>query len=530
MAARTYTLSGFLQQAAERFPDQPAILFGERRITYAELDELANRFGAGLLRLGIRKGDRVGLYMTNHPEWVITFFGIARMGGVIVPMNTRYRSQEVAYILNNCGAAGLIMGSRFAKSDYVEIVESVWDSIPTLANVIVHGETKSERMLFFDDALRLGADYGSDPEVLAAMRSQRPEDVVFILYTSGTTGSPKGAMLTNLNIAKNGEQIAQVMQQSERDATLIVVPFFHCFGCVIGLTASVSAASAILPQPVFEVQAALRAIEQHRATVVHGVPTMFIEYLEEMKRRHYDVQSVRTGVMAGAPCPVEVMKGTYDILGANIVIAYGLTEASPVITMTHLDDRLEDRVETVGRALPEQEVRVVDDARQSLPANATGELAVRGYNVMQGYYDSPAATAETIDRDGWLYSGDLATMDERGYVRIVGRKKEMYITGGFNVYPREIEEFLFSHPRIENVAVVGIPDPKFGEIGLAVVKLAAGTQATEEEILAFCRSRIANFKVPKRVVFVDQFPMTQSGKIQKFRLREMAENGSLARS
>jgi fatty-acyl-CoA synthase len=249
-----------------------------------------------------------------------------------------------------------------------------------------------------------------------------------------------------------------------------------------------------------------------------------------MKRHAYDVQSVRTGVMAGAPCPVEVMRGTYDILGANIVIAYGLTEASPVITMTHLDDRIEDRVATVGRALPEQEVRIVDDAHQPLPANTTGELAVRGYNVMLGYYGSPEATAETIDRDGWLYSGDLATLDERGYVRIVGRKKEMYITGGFNVYPREIEEFLFSHPQIENVAVVGIPDPKFGEIGLAVVKLAAGAHATEEEILAFCRSRIANFKVPKRVVFVDQFPMTQSGKIQKFRLREMAEDGSLARS
>jgi fatty-acyl-CoA synthase len=530
MAPRTYTLSGLLQQAAERFPDQPAVLFGERRISYAELDDLASRFGAGLLRLGIRRGDRVGLYMTNHPEWVIAFFGIARMGGVIVPMNTRYRSQEVAYILNNCGATGLVMGSRYAKSDYVEIVESVWDEIPTLQQVIVHGEGKGDRMLFFQDALRAGADYAGDPEVVAACRSQQPEDVVFILYTSGTTGSPKGAMLTNLNIAKNGEQIAQVMRQDEHDVTLIVVPFFHCFGCVIGVTASVSAASALLPLPVFEAAEALRAIEQHGATVVHGVPTMFIEYLEEMKRHAYDLKSVRTGVMAGAPCPVEVMRGTHDLMGANIVIAYGLTEASPVITMTHLDDRIEDRVETVGRALPEQEVRIVDDAHAPLPAGTTGELAVRGYNVMQGYYGSPAATAETVDADGWLYSGDLATMDERGYVRIVGRKKEMYITGGFNVYPREIEEFLFTHPQIENVAVVGVPDAKFGEIGLAVVKLAAGARATEEEILAFCRGRIANFKVPKRVVFVEQFPMTQSGKIQKFRLREMAENGSFAHS
>lgn len=529
MAERTYTLSALLQQAAERFPHRPAILFSERRIDYTQLDELASRFAAGLLRLGVRPGDRVGLYMTNYPEWVVAFFGIARMGGVVVPMNTRYRSQEVAYILNHCGATALVMGDSFAKNDYIEIVESVWDEIPALQQVIVHGERKSERMIHFADALRIGADPEGEAEVRLVRDRQRPEDTVFILYTSGTTGSPKGAMLSNLNIARNGEQIAEVMRQNERDVTLIAVPFFHCFGCVIGITASVSAASAIVPLPAFEAAEALRAIGRHGATVVHGVPTMFIEYLEELKRRPYDVGSVRTGVMAGAPCPVEVMRGAHEKMGANIVIAYGLTEASPVITMTQLDDRIEDRVETVGRALPGQEVRIVDDERRPLADGATGELAVRGYNVMRGYFGDPAATAEAIDAEGWLYSGDLATMDERGYVRIVGRKKEMFITGGFNVYPREIEEFLFTHPKVENVAVVGIPDAKFGEIGLAVVKLAAGQQASEQEIIDFCRGRIANFKVPKRVVFVDRYPMTQSGKIQKFRLREMAENGLLAR-
>ncbi|MFH1142913.1 MAG: AMP-binding protein [Candidatus Eisenbacteria bacterium] len=526
--SRNYTLSAFLEQAALRFPDRPSIVFEDRRISYAELDELASRFASGLLAHGLAPGDRVGLYMTNYPEWVIAFFGIARMGGVIVPMNSRYRSQEVAYILNNCEAAGLVIASAFLKSDYVAIVDAVWNEIPSLRQVIVRGDRKTPRMSFLADILKAGEGHARDERLSTVRRAIEPDDVVFILYTSGTTGEPKGAMLTNLNIARNGEQIAQVMRQDENDLTLIAVPFFHCFGCVIGITASVSAASGILPLPSFERHEALRAIERHRATVVHGVPTMFIEYLEGLKEKSYDVRSVRTGVMAGAPCPIEVMRAAYDRMGANIVIAYGLTEASPVITMTQLDDSFEDRVATVGRALPEQEVRIVDDHRRPLPGNSTGELAVRGYNVMKGYYGNGAATAETIDAAGWLYSGDLATMDERGYIRIVGRKKEMYITGGFNVYPREIEEYLFTHPEVANVAVIGVPDPRFGEVGWAIVKLAQGGQATEEELIAFCRDKIANFKVPKRVVFVDSFPMTQSGKIQKFRLREMAGNGELA--
>jgi len=528
MERRIYTLSGILEEAAAHFPSHPAIVFEDQRIDYGLLDELASRFAAGLLAKGLAPGDRVGLYMTNYPEWIIAFFGIARMGGVVVPMNSRYRSQEVAYILNNCEAAGLVIGSQFLKNDYVAIVESVWNDIPSLREVIVRGENKSPRMTFFQEILEAGAKHAGDMRLAGIRARIEPEDVVFILYTSGTTGEPKGAMLTNLNIAKNGEQIAQVMRQDENDLTLIAVPFFHCFGCVIGITASVSAASGILPLPAFERHEALRAIERHRATVVHGVPTMFIEYLEGLKEKQYDVSSIRTGVMAGAPCPIEIMKAAHDRMGANIVIAYGLTEASPVITMTQLDDSLEDRVATVGRPLPEQEVRIVDDNRHPLPAGRTGELVVRGYNVMKGYYGMGEATAETIDSHGWLYSGDLAVADERGYIRIVGRKKEMYITGGFNVYPREIEEYLFTHPKVENVAVIGVPDPKFGEVGWAIVKLAAGAEATEEEMVAYCKDKIANFKVPKHIVFVNSFPMTQSGKIQKFRLREMASNGELA--
>ena len=526
--SRIYTLNAFLEDAATRFPDRPAIVFEDQRISFAQLDELASRFAAGLLAQGIAPGDRVGLYMTNYPEWVIAFFGIARMGGVIVPMNSRYRGHEVSYILNNCEATGLVISSTFLKSNYVEIVESVWNEIPSLKRVIVRGEDKSLRMNFFQEILDAGRGYETDAHSSSVRRRIEPEDVVFILYTSGTTGEPKGAMLTNLNIARNGEQIAQVMRQTEMDLTLIAVPFFHCFGCVIGLTASVSAASGVLPLPAFDRHEALRAIERHRATIVHGVPTMFIECLEGLKEKSYDVSSIRTGVMAGAPCPVEIMKATNERMGANIVIAYGLTETSPVVTMTQLDDSLEDRVATVGRPLPEQEVRIVDDHHRPLPPGKTGEVAVRGYNVMKGYYGNGQATAETIDSEGWLYSGDLGVADERGYIRIVGRKKEMYITGGFNVYPREIEEYLFTHPKVENVAVIGIPDPKFGEVGWAIVKLAAGAEATEEEMIAFCKDKIANFKVPKHVVFVSTFPMTQSGKIQKFRLRQMASSGELA--
>jgi len=445
------------------------------------------------------------------------------MGGVVVPMNTRYKGKEVDYILNNSEATGLIMTSDFLNIDYVDILDSLRGKIPKLREVIVLGEKRSEGMTAFQEVLDLGADHESDGELKRIDAEREEDDVVFILYTSGTTGEPKGAMLTNLNIAKNAEQIAEVMKQGQEDVCLIVVPFFHCFGCVIGISACVSASSGMVPMPSFDAKQALTYMDMFDISIVHGVPTMFISYLEEMKKGDYKLESVRTGVMAGAPCPVEIMKGASEKMGANIVIAYGLTEASPVITMTSLDDELRDRVETVGRALPEQEVKIVDENNREVPRGTTGELVVRGYNVMKGYFKKPEATREAIDEEGFLHSGDLAVMDERGYVRIVGRKKEMYICGGFNVYPREIEEFLFKISAVENVAVLGVPDPKFGEVGLAVIKLAEGEHTTEEEIINYCKVNLANFKVPRYVWFVDEYPMTQSGKIQKFRLREMAE-------
>jgi len=522
MESRKYTLDDFLRYAAESNPDRAAIMFEDRVMTYRELDDLASRFAFGLIRKGLRKGDRVGIYMPNYPEWVVAFFGIARMGGVVVPMNTRYRAKEVDYIMNNSEAKALVMTSGFLKMDYVEILESLRGRIPELEHLIVLGGKIADGMTPYGEIIEGGDGYNDSEEFKERVEGLDEEDVVFILYTSGTTGEPKGAMLTNLNIAKNGEQIAHVLKQNQNDVTLIVVPFFHCFGCVIAVTASVSAVSGMVPMPSYDAREALTLMDMYNISVVHGVPTMFIGYLEAMKTGSWELKNVRTGVMAGAPCPIEVMKGASNKMGANIVIAYGLTEASPVITMTQLDDSLEDRVETVGRALPDQEVRIVDDDNREVPRGTTGELVVRGYNVMKGYFKKEKETRESIDEEGFLHSGDLATMDERGYVRIVGRKKEMYICGGFNVYPREIEEFLFTLTPIENVAVLGVPDPRFGEVGLAVVKLVEGKTATEEDIINICKANLANFKVPRYVWFVDEYPMTQSGKIQKFKLREMA--------
>ncbi len=522
MKNRKYTLSDLLRYAAENDPNRIAIFYEDCTLTYKELDKLASAFASGLLKMGIEKGDRVGLYMPNYPKWIVAYFGIARMGGVIVPMNTRYKVKEVDFIMNNSEATALVMTSEFLNINYVETLDKLRGKIPKLRKIIVLGDGLSDGMYTFQSVLDLGADFVNDDKLKDIVSAIEEEDTVFILYTSGTTGEPKGAMLTNLNISRNGQQVAEVMRQDIKDVALIVVPFFHCFGCVIGITACVSASSGMVPMPSYDAEQALRHMDTYNISIVHGVPTMFIGYLEALKKKHFELNNVRTGVMAGAPCPVEVMKGASNKMGANIVIAYGLTEASPVITMTDLNDRIEDRVETVGRALPEQEVKILDDDGKEVPAGETGELMARGYNIMKGYFKKDEATAEAIDEEGWLHSGDLAVRDDRGYIKIVGRKKDMYICGGFNVYPREIEEFLFKLHAVENVSVLGVPDPRFGEVGLAVIKVTEGMNPTVDNIINHCKVNLANFKVPKYVWFVDEYPMTQSGKIRKFKLLEMA--------
>jgi len=522
------TLSAVLRDTAQRHPERLAIDDPSGvRLIYRELDEQVDGLARGLIALGVSKDDKVGLWMPNRPEWVAAYFATARIGAVVVPMNTRYKPHEVRYILENSEATTLIAVASFAGIDYLAMIRAFRERLPRLKHVIIVG-TPGEGMHSYSAIADRGAHLLGDDVLAERERTCQATDNAFILYTSGTTGNPKGAMLSHHNIAKNAEQVTAVLHTSDQDVFLLAVPFFHCFGCVMGITGAITWGASIVPMPVFKPAEALELVEKHHISVLYGVPTMFVLELEEFRKgkpdaSRYDVSSLRTGIMAGAPCPIEVMRGTMNELGCNVSIAYGLTEASPVITMTRFDDSIERRVETVGRALPEIEVKICDDERRPLPPGRTGELACRGYNVMMGYYKMPEVTAETVDREGWLYSGDLATIDESGYVRIVGRKKDMLITGGFNVYPAEIEEYLFTHPKVQNVSVIGVPDAVMGEVAAAYIVPRDGATLEPQEIVDFCAGEIANFKVPRYIVLLDALPMTQSGKVQKFRLREIAQ-------
>ncbi len=527
------TLSKVLSGTATVFPDRDAIITQDHRFTYRDLNQQVDRLARGLMVLGVEKGEKVGLWMPNIAEWVIAYFAISRIGGVVVPMNTRYKSHEVQYILANSEATTLFMADSFVGIDYLSMMDHIRQDLPNLRHNIVVGKTGAD-MHRFEEIVALGETRRDDEGLAQREAVCTPQECALILYTSGTTGSPKGAMLSHHNMVENAKQVTEVLHTTQEDVFLLAVPFFHCFGCVMGILGSITWGASMVPMPVFQARQALKLVEKKRVTVLYGVPTMFVLELEEYRKGKddgspYDVSCLRTGIMAGAPCPVEVMRGTMDELGCNVSIAYGLTEASPVITMTRFADSLERRVETVGRTLPGIEVKIASDAHQPLPQGQTGELACRGYNVMLGYYGLPEMTAEVIDNDGWLYSGDLATMDEEGYVRIVGRKKDMLITGGFNVYPAEIEEYLFTHPKVQNVTVVGIPDDVMGEVAIAYVIPCDGVTIDPAEIVDYCVGRIANFKVPRYVEIVDQFPMTQSGKVQKFRLRQAAQEALQAR-
>ncbi len=520
------TLGGILSQTAHAFPNSEAIVLADQRITYRQLDKMVDYFARGLIALGVAKGDKVGLWMPNYPEWVIGYFAIARVGAVVVPLNTRYKTHEVQYILEDSEATTLLMIDSFAGIDYHAMIKEIRPNLPLLRHVIVVGEA-GEKMNQFAEILALGEQYSVDSKLADRQAMLSPEENILILYTSGTTGHPKGAMLSHRNMAENARQVTTVLETSEKDLFLIAVPFFHCFGCVMGILGAITWGAGIVPMPIFKPREALELIEQTGITILYGVPTMFVLELEEHRNgqeegKEYDLSSLRTGIMAGAPCPAEIMKAVIEELGCNVCICYGLTEASPVITMTRFTDSVKSRVETVGQILPGVEVKIVDDARNELPVSVAGELACRGYNVMLGYYKMPEKTAEVIDANGWLYSGDLATIDEDGYVRIVGRKKDMIITGGFNVYPAEIEEYLFTHPKVQNVSVIGVPDDVMGEVVMAFIIPKERTVLTEEEIIDFCSGAIANFKAPRYIQITAEFPMTQSGKVQKYKLRESA--------
>jgi fatty-acyl-CoA synthase len=492
-----------------------------RRWSYADLDRDTDALAIGLLAAGIGSGDRVGIWAPNCPEWVLLQYATAKIGAILVNINPAYRARELAYALRQSGVRLLVSAQAFRTSDYRAMIASVRGELPALQEVIFLG-TREWDALMADGATALSDGTGQNR--LAERESALSfDDPINIQYTSGTTGFPKGATLSHHNVLNNAFFIGEGCRYTQADRVCIPVPFYHCFGMVLGnLAATTHGACIVIPAPGFDPAATLLAVQQERCTSLYGVPTMFIAELALPDFPSYDLSTLRTGIMAGSPCPVEVMKRVVtEMHMTEVTICYGMTETSPVSTQTGADDDTERRVSTVGRVHPHVEVKIIDpDTGLARPRGEPGELCTRGYCVMLGYWDEPEKTAEVIDSARWMHTGDLAVMDEEGYLNIVGRIKDMVIRGGENVYPREVEEFLYSHPAIEDVQVIGVPDEKYGEELCAWVKLREGAQLTQEQVRDYCRSRIAHYKVPRYVRFTAEFPMTVTGKVQKFRMRE----------
>ncbi len=513
MTLETRTTHQVLAETAARFGDRDALIVSQQKIrrTWNELSAEVDKTARGLIALGLAPGDRVGVWATNCAEWIYLQLGCARAGLVQVNVNPAYRAHELAYVLKKSEMKALVLRAEDSRSNYRSILETAAQTEGlALRHVIYLNDASWESMI----ANGTNANIGDGPT--------NCHDVVNIQYTSGTTGSPKGVLLTHSNLLNNGKVIAHGMRFSEIDRICVPVPMYHCFGCVGGTMAAITTGAAVvLPAPTFDPLATMQAIQDERATAIYGVPTMFIAQLQHAEFSRFDFSSLRTGVMAGAPCPIEVMKRVVgDMHCPQMTIMYGQTESSPVITMANVDDSLELRVATVGCACGSTEVKIAGPGGETVAQGEQGELCTRGYLVMKGYDKEPEATARAIDKEGWLHTGDLATMRADGYFRITGRLKDMIIRGGENVYPREVEEFLYTHPKISYVQVVGLPDEKLGESVAAWIRLKTGESATEDEIREFCRGKIAHFKIPQYIRFVDSFPMTVTGKIQKFLIRQ----------
>lgn len=515
------TIGTSLTRSVALFGDREALVDvqGGRRWTYAEFGRAVEEVALGLLAKGVAQGDRVGIWAVNCPEWMIVQYATARIGAIMVNINPAYRVHELSYVLRQSGVSVLVSATAYKTSDYRRMVEQVRGDCPALRDVV-----------YLDDStwtglVRLGA--GTPRERLAEREAAlSPEDPVNIQYTSGTTGFAKGATLSHRNILNNGYFVGETLGYTEEDRIALPVPFYHCFGMVMGnLAATTHGACVVIPAPVFDPTATLHAVERERCTSLYGVPTMFIAELDLPDFATYDLSSLRTGIMAGSPCPAEVMKRVVaEMHMEEVTICYGMTETSPVSTQTRREDDLDRRTGTVGRVLPHIEVKIVDpETGATVPRGEHGELCTRGYSVMLGYWNEPERTAEAIDADRWMHTGDLAVMDEEGYVRIVGRSKDMIIRGGENVYPREIEEFLHTHPKIADVQVIGVPDDRMGEEIMACVILhddAGGL--SRDELARYCRGRLAHYKVPRYLRVMESFPMTVSGKVRKVELREEA--------
>ena len=514
------TIGAKLAETVGRFGGNEALIVRHQGIrwTYQELWDRVDEVVRALLARGFVKGDRIGMWAPNCAEWVLIQYATARIGVILVNINPAYRTHEVQYALEQSGCRALVSATEFKTSDYVTMVKEVRDDLPNLEQVIFVGTEDWDRLLA--DAQTVSSETVAEIE-----RSLAPSDPINIQYTSGTTGYPKGATLSHVNILNNGYFVGAACGYTSADRVCVPVPFYHCFGMVMGtLGCMTHGACEVVPNDGFDPAATLRAVAEEGCTSLYGVPTMFIAQLAEPTFSTFDLGSLRTGIMAGASCPIEVMKQCVDHMHMHeVTIAYGMTETSPVSTQTATDDPLDKRVSTVGRVQPHVEVKIVDpETGEVVPRGATGEFCTRGYSVMIGYWNDPARTAEAIDADGWMHTGDLATMDDEGYMNIVGRIKDMIIRGGENVYPREVEEFLYSHPRIRDVQVIGVPDRRYGEEVMAWIQTEDGEDLTLEEVREFCAGKIAHYKVPRYVRVTDEFPMTVTGKVQKFKLRDDA--------
>lgn len=530
------TIGACLDRIAATYPQQPALVVRHQDIrwTFAEYKERIDALATGLLSIGIEPGDRVGIWAPNRVEWCLTQFATAKIGAIMVCINPAYRLYELEYALNKVECKAVIAAESFKTSHYLEMLQTLAPElnhcvpgalkaakVPHLQSVIRMGAEQTPGMFNFDDVCSKG-DSQAIRRMAEIADTLQPDDAINIQFTSGTTGNPKGATLSHFNILNNGLQVGAGMRFSSADRLCIPVPLYHCFGMVMGNLACLThGACAVFPDEGFDPATVLQTVEEERCTALHGVPTMFVAETDLPNVADFDLSSLRTGVMAGAPCPLELMHQVIDKLNmSEITIMYGQTETSPVNHMTDIDAPAEKRCGTVGRVGPYQEIKIIDEAGRVLPLGATGELCCRGYSVMHGYWNDQERTAETIDTAGWLHSGDLAVMDEEGYVQIVGRIKDMIIRGGENVYPREIEEFLYTHPDIQEVQVFGIPDEKYGEVVCAWVQTKADKTLSEADVKAFCADQITHFKVPSLIRFVDEFPMTVTGKIQKYKMRE----------
>ena len=532
------TIGQVIQEAALHYPENPALIQPEFKLrqNYRDFYASCRETAKGLMAMGVKRGDKISVWTTNIPQWVYLQFSLGMIGGILVTVNTNYQSHELEYILKQSDSTTLFLMDSYRDTSFYNTVRNIIPEVdgckpghlvcaklPLMKNIVYIGEKENTPGMFkFKDMINMGKSI-TDQELEDRMNSLDDQDVINMQYTSGTTGFPKGVMLTHHNIVNNARMVGDVMGMTDTDSLLIQVPLFHCFGCVMSTLNCVYHASAMVLLEFFDPAKALQTIDAERCTAVNGVPTMFVAMLNHPDFDNYDMSSLRTGIMAGALCPEETMNQVRTKMHCSeVVIAFGQTESSPVMTMTRRDDPVNLRVATVGRLLPDIEGKIIDpETGNDSPVNVQGEIVTRSACVMSGYYKMPEATTETIDKEGWLHTGDLGEVDQNGYFKVTGRIKDMIIRGGENIYPRELEEFLYKHPKVMNVQVIGIPDKKYGEQVLAAIQLKDGQKATPEEFSEFCKGKIARHKIPKYWEFVDSYPMTASGKIQKYKMKEI---------